>query len=590
VIRFLCISWIEADERIASVKAQMRARSGWRLRCWSSRSRIWTFGDAPSVDRLPGGGFLLGDVFAALGERPLDREAFVRQLPLDGEAAGQKLIRGCWGEYIALFEGAGGLSVLRDPSGALDCLCWTLEGLDVVASDLEAAPPGLTPRRTSLDWSAIADILDDPIAADREIALEGVVSPLPGRLEPVKASGSRITLWAPETFGANPDGKDAEARLIATLDHCVATLAQRHSRLIGEISGGLDSAIIAASLAASGENGRVQQWLNYFTDRREGDEREYAQAVAERLDVPLTFIAKSRRPLAVGDFTSLCRGARAPVNGGDPARDQDTAERLLQAGASGLLSGQGGDAVLFQPPSIAIAVDRFRLEGFRGLTVEALADTARLSRRSNWAVLREVFRKPGDAVAPESRLGLPRGWARPVRSYQHPWFAGSAGLPPAKREQIHGIANAQLLRGDSLRARAAALVYPLLAQPLVELCLQLPVPVLTVGGRDRGLARTAFRPRLPACVVDRRGKGDLGSFYGRLIADSLDYLRPHLLDGVLCDAGLLDRDGLDLLLRPEQLITRGAATGILQATVVETWIRYWQGRVPDSSVSPRARA
>ena len=91
-------------------------------------------------------------------------------------------------------------------------------------------------------------------------------------------------------------------------------------------------------------------------------------------------------------------------------------------------------------------------------------------------------------------------------------------------------------------------------------------------------------------MVDRRGKGDLGSFYGRLIADSLEYLRPHLLDGVLCDAGLIDRDGLDLLLRPEQLITRGAATGILQATVVETWIRYWQGRVPDSSVSPRARA
>lgn len=72
-----------------------------------------------------------------------------------------------------------------------------------------------------------------------------------------------------------------------------------------------------------------------------------------------------------------------------------------------------------------------------------------------------------------------------------------------------------------------------------------------------------------------------------MVAASLEFLRPHLLEGVLCEAGLLDRGALDQILTPEHLILRGGASGILQAAIIESWVRYWQTRLPDAPGASR---
>lgn len=114
------------------------------------------------------------------------------------------------------------------------------------------------------------------------------------------------------------------------------------------------------------------------------------------------------------------------------------------------------------------------------------------------------------------------------------------------------------------------MLHPLLSQPVVELCRGLTTPALTRGGRDRVVSREAFRGRLPAPVIDRRGKGDLTAHYGRVIAASLGLLLPLLLDGCLAEAGLLDRRRLEVLLTPEQLILQRANSEILTAALIES--------------------
>jgi asparagine synthase (glutamine-hydrolysing) len=123
---------------------------------------------------------------------------------------------------------------------------------------------------------------------------------------------------------------------------------------------------------------------------------------------------------------------------------------------------------------------------------------------------------------------------------------------------------------------------------VVELCLSIGAPELAGAAYDRAFARTAFAARLPQVVRQRRAKGAMGSFFSHLVAESLEVLRPHLLEGCLCDAGVLDRRQVDRLLDPQQLIWRSTATEILWAATVEAWVRHWQARVPDSPAANRS--
>lgn len=126
---------------------------------------------------------------------------------------------------------------------------------------------------------------------------------------------------------------------------------------------------------------------------------------------------------------------------------------------------------------------------------------------------------------------------------------------------------------------------PLCAQPVVEACLSLPTPILTLGGRDRGLARHAFRDRLPIENIERRSKGDMTRLYGRLVHDSLDFLRPWLLEGRLAGLGLLDLEAADVALARETLLWRGGYSAVMVLAAFEGWVRHWEARL----AAPAAR-
>lgn len=64
-------------------------------------------------------------------------------------------------------------------------------------------------------------------------------------------------------------------------------------------------------------------------------------------------------------------------------------------------------------------------------------------------------------------------------------------------------------------------------------------------------------------------------YFARLIANSVGLLRPYLLDGVLCDAGVLDRAAVETALDPARLIWTARPPDILWATAMEAWVRYW---------------
>ena len=160
-----------------------------------------------------------------------------------------------------------------------------------------------------------------------------------------------------------------------------------------------------------------------------------------------------------------------------------------------------------------------------------------------------------------------------------------ATMTPAKALQIAGLVDSVARHEPSALTPFVDVRNPLCAQPVVEACLSLPTPILTLGGRDRGLARHAFRDRLPIEIIERRSKGDMTRLYGRLVHDSLDFLRPWLLEGRLAGLGLLDVDAADLALTREALLWRGGYSAVMVLAAFEGWVRHWEARL----AAPAAR-
>jgi asparagine synthase (glutamine-hydrolysing) len=497
----------------------------------------------------------------------------------------EHLCRETWGAYVGLLADGDRRSLFRDLSGGSECFSWSLGRVRLVTSEAGPPIPALLPHRPGLNWAVIAAWMVDPCRAVIASGLDGVEIVPPGCLWRPDGDDDPILIWRPAQISSPPKSRDVAEALRDTVGLAVEGLMGPHDLVLDEVSGGLDSAIVAASLVEQGLAPRVTTCLNYFGDRAESDERRYARAVAEHLGLPLTCVAKPLKALTAMDFEEVSRGLRPAFAATDPSRDRDTAARIDALGASALVTGHGGDLVFFQMPTSLIAADRLEAAGLRGLSAGYLGDVARFTRKPVWSIL-------GDLVRPNATsrpFGRPDAHSVTGHAILDPWTADAGAWPPAKRFQLTSIFRSQLAHGWSRRVAVADVLNPLLAQPVVELCLGLSVGELVEGGRDRGLARRAFADRLPPQIVIRRSKGALDSHYGRMIALSLDYLRPLLLDGCLAEAGVVDRQALNQALTPEHLILNHAVGEIFLAVVIEHWVRWWQTRVPDSAQAPRPR-
>jgi asparagine synthase (glutamine-hydrolysing) len=342
-------------------------------------------------------------------------------------------------------------------------------------------------------------------------------------------------------------------------------------------------------LGRSAARRQVVAAVNQYAPQAEADERTWARAACGHAGLPLLEVEKPEARIAVEDFTGLATGVRPAVAGLDVVRDRMLVATAGELGVDAIMTGQGGDGVLFQMPSALVAADLLAEEGLKAFADPRVAELCRWLRRSAWSVWREALRPSRGPASDATHLWGPRARVA-AAGPAHPWLDGIADLPPGKQVQLEYLTFCQAKYGRSLRSRALTLLHPLLSQPVMELCLSIPSWELVRGGRDRGLARDAFASLIPAVVAERRSKGELSTLYTRRVAASLDVLRPLLLDGVLAEAEILDRAAVDAALTPEGLIWRGDGLRLLHAAAVEAWVRHWQGRVPDLASAPRDRA
>ncbi len=586
--RFLALLWPQAQRDVLAptVLAYCAALEGlgWRRAGGSAGSALF-LGGGSDLDVHPIGrdlGVVIGDVFAR-GEpvgafvTGFDEMAFER---LCG-----RLTADHWGRYVAIRwpTASQAPAVFRDPSGSLDCATWAAGGVRVIASDLpEDLPAALRPN-LAVDWNRIASIVADPARVSGALAFEGIRSLWPGEVWYDERRQLSSQMWLPAVH-ANPCGwSDQEVRteLVRRVEKSVQVWLSPARGTLVEVSGGLDSAIVAMAAARRADHG-VRTWLNYRGANHRSDERLYARAVADRVGFKLTEVEKPIEALDTDAWRRLAGGLRAPLNAAEPYRDGDVARRCASGDIATVLTGQGGDVVFFQEPTHLVVADLIQSGAPAKAVLKASDGVARWTAHSGWSTLFEAraAAKGGRWRSPFRPSALVTEECVQAASINdHPWLKDVESLPPAKRLQVEALVACQSFYGDCASARTADVIHPLLAQPVVELCLSIPTFDLTRCRRDRALARESFADRLPAIVTERRAKGEFSSHYGRNLAASLDRLRPQLMDGELVKHGLLDRGRLEQALRPEALILTGSYFEIVSAALVEIWVADWVSRL-----------
>lgn len=523
-------------------------------------------GSTLPVRRLGPDGLLIGRYEGVLpqGSQPISEYA-------------RRLVDQGWGRYLAVWLQRPGVALLRDPSGGLEAQTWEVGPLRIVASDIPCDVAELFPPHLDIEWDQIARTVRSATASTTAVALTGIFSPVPGVLTVLTPDSIRTTpLWRPNDHIPPPHDRsrpDLEG-MVGGVRDTIDTLITPHRSVVAEISGGFDSAVVAVSVPPA-ERLRVTRWMNFYSTEAESDERDYAWAVARAINVNLDARPKPVLSLDEDYLAPLVEGLRPCLQGLDVGYDRAVANAMEGDGASALLTGQGGDAVFFQYGTPALAIDRVLRLGLRGLSPRFLHQTARWTRLSTWTLADIALRdRLGLRQRPDDESDTPEPGGE-----IHPWLEGLHTTPPAKRGQIRQLVNCQIFWGDCLRARAGELLHPLLTQPMMELGLGISADVLTDGGRDRAMARRAFSGIIPDEIRERRGKGELTTFYGQVVLRSLPYFRTVLLEGELTSRGILDRDETEALLDPDVLIWSGQYNLVFIRVLLELWVQAWRRRI-----------
>lgn len=497
------------------------------------------------------------------------------------------LVEDFWGSYLAIVAGAHGCRILRDPTGLMPCYVRQFEDNIFLASDVAILDTGRCAPST-IDWDRLSEFLQAPGIRRRATCLAGLDELPPGVLTCYGSEGrSDRRLWTPSTFTGAACRISSDRAVSALRDSVcssIAAIGGGFDNIVVGMSGGLDSSVVCAALAASGQRFTA---LTMYTDDPSGDERAYARLVATRTDAALL---EHRYEVEQIDL-SKSGSTHLPRPVGRQFMQEIERTYRMEVGAHGfdaIFTGNGGDNVFCYLHSAAPIVDRLRSARERRGVARTFVDMCRITQCDLATMLRATLsllvRRSPRSPSPDRRLidtdRQGTEWTPLLTPYvEH--LVGcqdrSASLP-GKRAHIDLIMGIQNHVEGYDRSILPPAIPVLLAQPIVETCLRIATWDWCRGGINRAIAREAFRTALPAPVIARRSKSGPESLTAEVFELGRPVLRDLLLGGALRDNRIIDAAAVEAALG-DPAVTRGQLLyRLLELAEAEAWVRSWSGR------------
>lgn len=544
---------------------------------------------------LEGGrGVVLGKLF----ERPSNSASVAAPLSLDDsrtrpilESHGRHLVESYWGRYVAfLHDDASGTSwVLRDPSAGLPCITVRFGGVRLFFSAMSVIQH-LRLGSFDLNWGYLAASICMMKGPTHATGLREVSQVLGGECVELRDDHARSTFyWDPLKVAStniieNP--LEATHAMRGCVMDAVRAWAGCYSRITLSLSGGLDSSIVYATLRDTPAKSKLT-CFHYYPIGTDIDERHYARLVArsggsDLLERPRDS-ALSLRPLLD------CEASHEPSNYLYYLENsRPDAEIAASHQATAAFTGWGGDQLFYQNHAFLAAGDFLHYRGLRPQFLRIAFDSAQMDRISVWQVLREALAERvqqrrwsiRDAMSEHLPL-LRREIVDEVYSsqaYVHPLLTDPRGTPSGKLWHALQVMAPWEFYDPFGLPEDPERVSPLYSQPVLELCLRIPVHTLTYGGWDRAIARRAFYTELPREVANRRNKGGIERHVRNIFEHNIGFMRELLLDGALVQEGIVDRKKLTLALSGKASKIRPGLAELLECMGTEAWLRHWRNQ------------
>jgi asparagine synthase (glutamine-hydrolysing) len=345
----------------------------------------------------------------------------------------------------------------------------------------------------------------------------------------------------------------------------VQAWASSYSGILLSLSGGLDSSILYAALRDTPAKQKLT-CFHYYPTGSDMDERRFARLVAKSGGSDLIERARDSASISLEPLLDI-EASPEPANYlYFIEHSRLDAQLAADHHATAAFVGWGGDQLFYQERALFAAGDYLHYRGLRPELLRIALDSANMDRVSVWQVLREAL----------AQYSLGRSWSirddiadfRPM-------------LRPEVIEEVYRSAAHQLSSPwefyDPLgRPDDAERVSPLYSQPTIELCLRLPLHVLTLGGWDRAIARRAFYDELPREIVNRKDKGGTEEHLRGILRNNIAFVRELLLDGALVREGIVDRSKLSIALSGRASRIQASSSELFDFIAAEVWLRRWQ--------------
>jgi asparagine synthase (glutamine-hydrolysing) len=551
----------------------------------STSARVFASADALTLV-IHRNGLLIGQIFTKDG-LPISQHLDI------GEGTAHELsshlLHNTWGDYLAVLvkHGSAVITLLRDPSGAVPCFYSLIDGEGFITSDIGLAVD-LGLYRKEVDWETIVHRLNFPYLKTTRTALKWVSELLPGAM--LTCQGGDVSVrseWSPWRFVEkdvrHKDPCVAAEDVRAAVSSVVRALSTGNDRFVVELSGGLDSSVVAICLCDASPRAVFCTMVMPVSGT---DERPYARLVAKAL-------GREIFPVEVGygndrlEFP-LPRSSVAPVIGIPQNATNEIWEAAgIKYGVDSFFSGGGGDTVFCYLKTAAPAVDAFRERGILAGIV-AIENLAALHRCTVFKVgqltLKKMLRQPRKTWKGDSALLNPACVS--TVSEHHPWLDEPPSALPGDREKIHDLVGTQLFRETALRGAKHSTHFPLLSQPVMEACLKVPTWMWIADGQNRAVARQAFADHLPQAILDRRSKGSYMGYMATVYRRNKLKMHEFLEEGQLCAHDLLDRSALTAFFDKDIVPRDLSFLRIFDLCAIENWVRQ-QGHDPSWTSTPK---
>ena len=533
-------------------------------------------------------GIILGRLFRKTCS--IDDDTSVSNLSADEaqkihKSHGNYLTDRFWGSYVSILPTSEKeILIGRDCSGLQLCYHTWHNDIFIAFSNFDSLP-FLKSIKKDINWNYLATTAKYGISPLIETGIKHVQQLAAGQYAQITLSSKevkKIRSWKPESFTTNPieDHATAQNTLYTTTLCSVKAQSKYFNNIHLMLSGGFDSSVLLACLRNTWPTAAIYA-KHYHSLENDVSEEHYARCIADAYNVEIE-IERTQAKVNNNYISNTTPPWPIPVDRDRPDADKQAKilEYHCEKNIDGIFKGQGGDQIFFKKPQLAPLFDYKKKHLFDTRYYSILLNTAHLTEFSIWKLLQ--IQKLNDHTAnAEHHMGniflskdISDELPPPNVFETHPWFQTNEMYSFGKLNQLKQFTffNHYAQRYTPSTPDIPA-ISPFICQPLMEIALRIPTYTLLANGRNRGLAREAFKKELVPEIYNRERKGYVTKYSHNMIIENLNSIKSFLYDGILVKENFVDKKLLDKEFNENSIKTKTTGSYISNIVKYEKWAR-----------------